>query len=64
MQMQQIKTYLELCDSLACTSVQATNEGMTLGSIQYVGVLKNILLLNYEPMSQQVVLFKLGYIWV
>jgi hypothetical protein len=26
---------------------QATNEGMTLGSIQYVGVLKDIILLNY-----------------
>ncbi len=36
----------------------ATNEGVTLGSIQYVGVLKDIILLNYGPMSQPMVLFK------
>jgi hypothetical protein len=36
----------------------ATNEGMTLGSMQYVGVSKDIILLNYISVSQLVVLFK------
>jgi len=40
----------------------ATNEGMTLGSIQYVGVLKDIILLNYRPVSQLVVLFKCDWV--
>jgi hypothetical protein len=40
----------------------ATNEGMTFGSIQYVGVLKEIILLNYRPMSQPVVLFKCDWV--
>jgi hypothetical protein len=35
---------------------------MTLGSFQYVGVLKDIILLNYEPMSQPVVLFKCDWV--
>jgi hypothetical protein len=37
---------------------QATHEGTTLGSIQYVGVLKDIILLDYGPISQPMVLFK------
>jgi len=41
---------------------QVTNEGMTLGSIQYVGVLKDIILLNYRPVSQPVVLFKCDWV--
>ncbi|CAK9271840.1 unnamed protein product [Sphagnum jensenii] len=41
---------------------QATNEGMTLGSIQYVGVLKDIILLNYRPVSQPMVLFKCDWV--
>ncbi len=41
---------------------QATNEGTTLGSIQYVGVLKDIILLNYGPVSQPVVLFKCDWV--
>jgi hypothetical protein len=40
----------------------ATNEGMTLSSIQYVGVLKDIILLNYGPMFQPVVLFKCDWV--
>jgi hypothetical protein len=39
-----------------------TNEGMTLGSIQYVGVLKDIILLNYGSMSQPMVLFKCDWV--
>jgi hypothetical protein len=35
---------------------------MTLGSIQYVGVLKDIILLNYILVSQLVVLFKCGWV--
>jgi hypothetical protein len=41
---------------------QATHQGTTLGSIQYVGVLKNIILLNYGPISLPMVFFK--YDWV
>ncbi len=37
---------------------QTTHEGTTLGSIQYVGVLKDIILLDYGPISQPMVLFK------
>jgi hypothetical protein len=40
----------------------ATNEGMTLGSIQYVVVLKDIILLNYGPVSQPMVLFKCDWV--
>jgi hypothetical protein len=40
----------------------ATNESMTLGSIQYVGVLKDIILLNYGPVSQPMVLFKCDWV--
>jgi hypothetical protein len=36
----------------------ATYEGTTLSSIQYVGVLKHIILLDYGPISQLMVLFK------
>jgi hypothetical protein len=35
---------------------------MTFGSIQYVGVLKDIILLNYRPVSQPVVLSKCDWI--
>jgi hypothetical protein len=37
---------------------QATHEGITLGSIQYVDVLKDTILLDYGLVSQLVVLFK------
>jgi hypothetical protein len=40
----------------------ATNEGMTLGSIQYVVILKDIILLNYGPVFQPVVLFKCDWV--
>jgi hypothetical protein len=35
---------------------------MTLGSIQYVGVLKDIVLLNYKLVFQLVVLFKCDWV--
>jgi hypothetical protein len=35
---------------------------MTFGSIQYVGVLKDIILLNYGLVSQLVVLFKCDWV--
>ncbi len=37
---------------------QGTNEGTTLGLIQYVGVLKDIVLLDYGPILIPVILFK------
>jgi hypothetical protein len=37
---------------------QATHEGITLGFIQYVDVLKDTILLDYGLVSQLVVLFK------
>jgi len=40
----------------------ATNEGMTFGSIQYVGVLKDIILLNYGPVFQPMVFFKCDWV--
>jgi hypothetical protein len=41
---------------------QATHEGTTLGSIQYVGVLKDIILLDYGHVSQLVVFFKCDWV--
>ncbi len=35
---------------------------MTLGSIQYVGVLKDIILLNYRLVFQPVVFFKCDWV--
>jgi hypothetical protein len=40
----------------------ATNGGMTFGSIQYVGVLKDIILLNYGLVFQPMVLFKCDWV--
>jgi len=37
---------------------QGTNEGTTLGLIQYVGVLKDIVLLDYGTILIPVILFK------
>ncbi len=41
---------------------QATHESTTLGSIQYVGVLKDIILLDYGHVSQLVVFFKCDWV--
>jgi len=41
---------------------QATHEGTTLSSIQYVGVLKDIILLDYGPVSQPMVFFKCEWV--
>ncbi len=41
---------------------QATHEGIALGSIEYVGVLKDIILLDYGPVSQLMVLFKCDWV--
>ncbi len=37
---------------------QQSTEGTRLGALQYVGILKDIILLDYGPISQPVILFK------
>ncbi len=41
---------------------QESQEGTTLGSVQYVGVLRDIILMDYGPVSQLVVLFKFDWV--
>jgi hypothetical protein len=41
---------------------QNSHEGTTFGPIQCVGVLKEIILMDYGPISQLVVLFKCEWV--
>ncbi len=41
---------------------QQSTEGTRLGALQYVGILKDIILLDYGPISQPVILFKCDWV--
>jgi len=41
---------------------QSLHEGTTLGPIQYLKVARDIICLNYGPMSQPIILFKCDWV--